>query len=82
MPGPYVKSWLVGEGEMNGPCTTLVHPKNKDIPKATFYDKGQQRWVCYTCATNRNRYLMSISVNTKNSGCVPSRDYMMEILTR
>ena len=82
MTGTYMRKWDIGEGSMDGPCTSLVHPGRNDIPKATFYDKGQNRWVCFTCATNRNRYLMSARVDTKKAGCIPSRDYMMEVLTR
>ena len=80
MAGPYLGKWDIGEGEMDGPCTTLVHPSKKDAPKATFYDKGQKRWVCFTCAQNRNRHLIQNSVDTKKAGCIPSRDRMLEIL--
>lgn len=86
MSGPYVGKWTAGEGEMDGECTSVTHFHNRQKPKATHYDKGQHRWVCFTCAQNRNRELMQISqklggaVDTKKSGCVSARDRMLEIL--
>ena len=82
MSGPYIGKWDIGEGEMDGECTSIVHFNQRQSPKATFYDKKQHRWVCFTCAQQRNRELVQYGVDTKKSGCIPGRDWMLEILMR
>lgn len=87
MSGPYIGKWTAGEGEMDGECTSTIHTfSTKQVPKATHYDKGQHRWVCFTCAQNRNRELIQTlrkyggTVDTKKTGCISARDRMLEIL--
>lgn len=79
---PYVGKWLdMNTGEMDGECTTVFHVK-ATTHRATHYDRSQQRWVCFTCAQQRNRELIQRGVDTKIAGCVSSRDYMLELLMK
>ena len=77
---PYIGKWDMEKGEMDGPCTSVAHYGSNKNHKATFFDKSQSRWVCFTCAQQRNRTLLQSKVDPTQVGCVSGRDYMLSIL--
>lgn len=67
-----------GSGEMNGVCTTPRCRVNKVQPKSNFFNKAQNRWVCFWCAQQDNAQAHRLGIRKP---CISSRDRMLELLT-
>lgn len=82
-------AYNMGPGVMDGPCTSAKCQHLRIKPRATFFYKASNRWVCLACAQEINRrHVQLVMLNIREGNpqgqpqCISSKEYMWETLTK
>jgi hypothetical protein len=77
-------------GEMDGACASFrcSSPSNKVQPRATYYNRTKNSWICFQCAQKSNAEALQMhrkfdkDLSTFKRPCITSQERVMELLSQ